>query len=729
MQKLHALFSLAINHFCLSFKFKVIRIWHLDCCISANSNNTLHMNHSTKVINSSSHADSAHYARSPVGKIHQSIWKIFNNAGPFAPLLAMLCVGLIILSASRVGLMLWKLDRVIQTEQFAQILLQGMRVDIIQLSLLALPALFLAPILAMRRHFNLWKKITYAWVVLALTFLVFLEAATPGFINEYDIRPNRIFVEYLIYPNEVLSMLWRGFKLDIIAGLSATVSAFWLAHRFMQPWLSTHASWPAKKLFIVWPLILILVIFGIRSSLGHRPANPAMFSITSDSLVNSLVLNSGYSVMYASYNLIKENKSSRIYGKMPREEVFKLTGAKEGDIPTLTTLSPSHPREKPLNLVIILEESLGATFVESLGGKPVTPNLEKLKQQGLWFEQMYATGTRSVRGIEAVITGFPPTPADSIVKLSKSQKNFFTIAELLKQQGYSTEFIYGGEAHFDNMRGFFTANGIDGITEQKDFKQPVFTSSWGVSDEDLLNKTHQQLLKNHQSGKPFFTLVFSSSNHAPFEFPNGRINLYDPIKNTDNNAVKYADYAIGQFFQQAQQSAYWKDTVFLIVADHDIRVRGATMVPVEHFHIPALILGADIQPKRYSGLASQIDLPITLLSIMGIKSSHPMIGRDLSRIATDSPGRAMMQYNDNYGWMEQTASGNQLVVLRPEKAPAHAIYDASNNVLKETKPPINARYLEHRALANALLPDLLYQEQRYHMPKTLFNNTIREFTY
>jgi len=152
---------------------------------------------------------------------------------------------------------------------------------------------------------------------------------------------------------------------------------------------------------------------------------------------------------------MQETKSSDIYGKMPREEIFKLTGAKDADIPTLTTLHPSHQRDKPLNLVIILQESLGATFVKSLGGTPVTPNIERLKEQGIWFEQLYATGTRSVRGIEAVTAGFAPTPADSTVKLSKSQKNFFTLAALLEKRGYYTEFIYGGESHFDNMRSFF----------------------------------------------------------------------------------------------------------------------------------------------------------------------------------------------------------------------------------------------------------------------------------
>jgi phosphoglycerol transferase MdoB-like AlkP superfamily enzyme len=550
--------------------------------------------------------------------------------------------------------------------------------------------------------------------------LVFLEAATPGFIHEYDVRPNRIFVEYLKYPHEVFGMLWQGFKLELFFGLLMTVIAFALVAKLLKPWREAEAKWASPAVWLVWPLILVLTVLGIRSTLSHRPANPALFAITQDSMVNSLILNSTYSVFYAAYSLQHEAKSSAIYGKMPREKIFALTGAKEGDIPTLTTLIPSEKRDKPLNLVILLQESLGAGFVESLGGKPVTPNLEQLKAEGIWFTHLYATGTRSVRGIEAVVTGFQPTPSDSTVKLDLSQKNFFTLADLLSKRGYLTEFIYGGESHFDNMRSFFMGNGFQQITDQPDFKNPVFVASWGASDEDLLNKTHEQLMAHHASGKPFFTLAFSSSNHAPFEFPDGRITLYEQPKATDNNAVKYADYAIGEFIKKAKASPYWNDTVFLIVADHDIRVRGDSLVPIEHFHIPALILGGAIQPKTVNVIASQIDLPVTVLSLMGIEAQHPMTGHDLSNVSADYRGRAMMQYNYNFGWMQQMgtdAAENEVVVLREGKPPAFGHYDPLSKQLKNTPAPADANDLAERALANSLLPALLYKEQRYRLPE------------
>jgi phosphoglycerol transferase MdoB-like AlkP superfamily enzyme len=648
------------------------------------------------------------------------LWAIGHWFGPYAPLIVMFISGLVFLSLTRLGLVVWKWERVEATGELCQILLQGVRVDVIQLGLLAIIPVLLSPVLATRKFFNVWRGFTFWWVLLSLVLLVFLEAATPGFIHEYDVRPNRIFVEYLKYPHEVFGMLWQGFKLELFFGLLMTVIAFALVAKLLKPWREAEAKWASPAVWLVWPLILVLTVLGIRSTLSHRPANPALFAITQDSMVNSLILNSTYSVFYAAYSLQHEAKSSAIYGKMPREKIFALTGAKEGDIPTLTTLIPSEKRDKPLNLVILLQESLGAGFVESLGGKPVTPNLEKLKDEGIWFTHLYATGTRSVRGIEAVVTGFQPTPSDSTVKLDLSQKNFFTLADLLSKRGYLTEFIYGGESHFDNMRSFFMGNGFQQITDQPDFKNPVFVASWGASDEDLLNKTHEQLMAHHASGKPFFTLAFSSSNHAPFEFPDGRITLYEQPKATDNNAVKYADYAIGEFIKKAKASPYWNDTVFLIVADHDIRVRGDSLVPIEHFHIPALILGGAIQPKTVDVIASQIDLPVTVLSLMGIEAQHPMTGHDLSNVSADYRGRAMMQYNYNFGWMQQMgtdAAENEVVVLREGKPPAFGRYDPLSKQLKNTPAPADANDLAERALANSLLPALLYKEQRYRLPE------------
>ena len=665
------------------------------------------------------------FETTPSSTFADRLWSRVGLFGAYAPLAMLFLIGLPMLSLSRIGLMLWQAKRVVATGIWPEMLLQGIRVDIIQLSLLALPLILLAPVLATGLTWRFWRRLSAFWIILSIALLALLEVSSPAFINEYDARPNRLFVEYLKYPGEVFPMLWNGFRLHLVAGSLLTAFAFWGMARATRPWLERERSWSNVKLWLTWPLIVFVAVFAIRSSVDHRPANPALFALTGDPMVNTLILNSAWSVTHAIYGMKHEARSSEIYGTMKEDEILKqieasrqllqdkrpLLGDKE--IPTLTEQKAAARRERPLNLVIILEESLGATFVESLGGVPVTPELEKLKEQGWWFEQLYATGTRSVRGIEAVVTGFPPTPAQAVVKLSLAQRNFSTLAQILGKQGYESEFIYGGESHFDNMRAFFMANGFSQVTDQNDYKNPVFKGSWGVSDEDLLNKTHERLLEKHAEGKPSFTLVFTSSNHSPFEFPDGRIKLYEEPKGTDNNAVKYTDYALGQFIAKAGASDYWKDTVFVVVADHDIRVRGDSLVPIERFHIPGLILGADIKPRRVKTVASQIDLPPTLLSLIGVDARHPMIGRDLTQEPDGLPGRAMMQYEQNYAWME----GRKVVVLRPDKAPSHGTYDPAHKRLESAATPVDAQPMEQCALAHALLGAWLYRDQLYRLPE------------
>ncbi|MCB2425466.1 LTA synthase family protein, partial [Methylophaga pinxianii] len=559
--------------------------------------------------------------------------KYLSWLGPYQILLKLLLVGLAILSLSRLGLAIWQWDRVTSAINLPIFFIQGIRADLIMISMLIAPLALLMPLLVNKYTWRFWQKLVWVWGTFIVILMVFMETATPAFILQYDLRPNRLFVEYLQYPKEVFSTLWEGFRVPLILGISLTIIAGILFSSMLKKWLSEYRlDWPVWKLWLTWPLLVLLLVVMIRSTMAHRPANPAIFAITSDAMVNSLIINSSWSVYFAIYNMQHEAEAGEVYGSMTDDEIMAemdqnypwLNADPDAPFPTLNKRESSITRDKPLNLVIILEESMGATFVKSLGGEhAVTPELEKLKDKGWWFEQLYATGTRSVRGIEATISGFLPTPARSVVKLSLSQQNFFTIADLLNHKGYFTEFIYGGESHFDNMASFFIGNGFESVIDQDNYQNPVFKGSWGVSDEDLLNKAHHRISEMHQKRQPYFSLVFTSSNHSPYEFPDGRIDLEGSEKQTDLNAVKYADYALGEFFDKAMQSDYWQDTLFLVIADHDLNVYGDALVPIERFQIPGLILGADIKPKRIKTVASQIDMAPTLLSLMGISAETP----------------------------------------------------------------------------------------------------------
>ncbi|MCK0164193.1 LTA synthase family protein [Marinobacter sp. S6332] len=648
------------------------------------------------------------------------VYRGFRWAGAYTPILMLFFAILLIGSLSRTLLVAWQFHRVTETTVWPDIFLHGLRADLIMAGMVVAPLVLLLPILGHRFSWLAWKRLTVFWALIVVFSFLFMEFATPTFIAEYDTRPNRLFIEYLSYPKEVMSMLWEGYLPAVIIGIFLCVLLTGLFAWLLRPWAREPSPGNYRKAILIWPLVVIAVFMSVRSTTGHRPANPAMFALTSDAMVNSLIINSTWSVAFAVYNLKHEEDADARYGQMEMSEILNetrsapwLRGAEFNSrhFPTLHQQIPVKERPRPLNLVIVLEESLGATFVESLGGRPATPRLEALKNSGWWFENLYATGTRSVRGIEAVVSGFLPSPARSVVKLSLAQTGFFTLADLLKHQGYNTGFIYGGEAHFDNMRSFFSGNGFDNILDQQNYVNPVFTGSWGVSDEDLFTKTHEELQTLHASEEPFFRLVFSSSNHTPFEYPDNRIEQYDEEKSTVNNAVKYADHALGDFIDTARNSDYWKDTLFLIVADHDARVWGDELVPIKNFHIPGLILGAGVESRRIETIASQIDLAPTLLSLMGIASENPMVGRDLVRFP-DAPGRAIMQFNDYYAWMD---SDYNVTVLRPEQEPLAGIYSPQvGRTQYLAGAPEDAA--TKKALAHALLPLKLYREQAYGLP-------------
>lgn len=617
---------------------------------------------------------------------------------------------LCLLMLSRCLLAAWQWRRVKQAGGMLPILKGGLRIDANQIAIIAgIPAV-LAPWLG---HFPLAVAITGWWFLITWLLLVLLEVSTPQFIHEYDTRPNRLYVEYLKHPNEVFGMLWKGYK-AVIFGAAAVLALFaWLGYvLFIGVAADTVMVWWLRPLVSL--AAAAVTFLAIRGTLGHRPINPSTVAYCGDSLLNTLPLNSLYSVTYAIYSMKNERSAEDVYGKMPADRmntiVKECAHLAEGtaDIPTLHTQEPSSKRARPPNIVMIVQESLGAQYVRNLGGADLTPCLDALAKTGWNFTRAYATGTRSVRGLEAVVAGFPPTVSDAALRLSGAQSNFFTMAQVLKQQGYRSRFIYGGEAHFDNMKSFFLGNGFDDLYDLPTFKHPAFVGTWGASDEDMFDKLHSLL--DAPTDQPSFTLAFSVSNHSPWEYPSGRIDP-DGDPATVENTVRYADWAIGRFFDQAKDSDYWDNTIFLIVADHDSRVGGASLVPLRHFHIPALILGADIAPRQDNRLISQIDLPVTLLSLMGLRTEHPMIGHDLTK---HGGGRAMMQYGENYGYLK----GDSLVVLEPHRDATQHRYQAP-----ETYTPVPADPdLVDEALAHALWPSWVYQNQSYTLPHLRINS-------
>jgi phosphoglycerol transferase MdoB-like AlkP superfamily enzyme len=360
--------------------------------------------------------------------------------------------------------------------------------------------------------------------------------------------------------------------------------------------------------------------------------------------------------------------------------------------------------DKPKNLVIFIQESLGSQFLESLGGeKGITPNLDRLSQEGVFFKNAFSNGTRSIRGIAGCVSGNFSIPGKGVVKRSKSQSEFFTLSSLLEPIGYHTLFLYGGESRFDNMRGWFLGNGFDEIIDEPEFENPSFVGTWGVSDGDLVNRANEEFRDLYKNNQKFAAVMFSTSNHTPFDFPDGKIDLIEGVpEKSVKNAVKYADFAIGDFIKKARSEDYYRDTVFVIIADHNVRVYGDDVVPVNMFHIPALILGGGIEPYAYEKLSTQPDVLATALDLMGLDLKYPIMGNSI--FGKEKPEVSLMQFNDFYALRVK----DKVAVVRPDKMPLTFVYEKEH--LKQTTKDNG---LETDALAFVLALDHLYDKKLY----------------
>lgn len=635
-----------------------------------------------------------------------------KNLRYLKPIFSFFLIGLSITTISRILLFFVFKERVVENPNYGQLFLIGLRFDIILMSYIAfLPAVLISLLPdSILKHF---KKFFNFYFIFFLFLFLLMELSTLDFINQYDTRPNRLFLDYLIYPKEVVGTLFKSYLPSlIITTILLGIALFFAFKHGKKIFYPIESAYKTK--LILFPVVAFFLFFGARGSLtSKRPINASNAIFCSDQMTNSLGLNSLYTVAFAAYSMKNEGDVKK-YGKMDELEAYtrvkKYMDVSQfipGEVPFLHLQKPDAPQPK-YNVVIFLQESLGAEYVGCLNGLPLTPELDKLSKEGLLFTNLYCTGTRSVRGIEQVTAGFLPNPSESIVKLGGSQQGFFTLADAFGRQNYDTSFIYGGMANFDNMASFFNGNGFKNIIDETDFdkdgKKYAMKGTWGYCDEDLAVKANEYY--KNLGNKPFFSLMFSTSNHEPFEFPDGRIQLYEQPKNTVHNAMKYADFSIGKFFELAKKEAYFKNTIFVVIADHNTRTYGKNLVPVNKFHIPALIIAPNVEKGiTYDNLASQMDIPSTVLALSGITTKTPMPGRNLLKLPKETKGRTIMLFHETYAFRVE----DDIVILNPNATPLQFKVKSDTELI----PVALNEELAKDALAHIVASSNLYKKRVY----------------
>jgi phosphoglycerol transferase MdoB-like AlkP superfamily enzyme len=573
------------------------------------------------------------------------------------------------------ALMLWLMLRVIlwvNTGPSQMSLVQaskafglGLWFDIGTLAFIAVPFLAMSAFYPNRwRSSPVARKFYWvaAWLVLAI--LMFGVVSEIVFWEEFSTRFNFIAVDYLIYTNEVIGNILESYPVGLmVAGIVlAALAAVALLSRYIRPAQSPLSLRQRASMLLLacilpassWFLVDVDQMLVTGNAYADEMAGNGLFTLAAAMRRNELDYD-------RFYKTIPQERADNILASVgvSRTPLSQAIVPKE-DEHEPEELGPF--RRNPRNVVLISVESLSARYLGAYGNnKGLTPNLDRLATEGLKFERVFATGTRTVRGLDALSLGAPPIPGQAIIRRQHNE-HLATIGEMLEQQGYATFFFYGGYGYFDNMNAYFRANDYR-VVDRTDFpeKSVVFENIWGVADEVLFDNTLPALDATARNGLPFFAQIMTTSNHRPYTYPDGRIDI--PSPGGRSGAVKYTDYAIGRFIEQAKTKPWFKDTLFVIVADHCASVAGKTKLPMDRYHIPLIFYAPDmLKPGVYKRMASQIDIAPTLLDLLGKKGDDHFFGQSMFE-AAELPERVFISNYQQLGYYKDGV----LTVLSPKQ--------------------------------------------------------------
>jgi len=503
-------------------------------------------------------------------------------------------------------------------------------------------------------------------VAVAVFLLLFTAVAEWIFWDEFASRFNFIAVDYLVYTHEVIGNIWQSYPVGkILIGLAVLALAL--------AWPLVRRSWPAaaQPLNAFGRLAGIIVAIALPVVIFYAVSSTDKNRFSSDA-VNELAGNGLYEFAAAARN--NELDYMRLYATLPDKEAFALVRAKQsassdgwrsGDVEDRQYAIRATGPEKRLNVVMISVESLGAEFVGAWGDlRGLTPRLDELAKESLIFTKVYATGNRTVRGLEALALAIPPTPGQSIVKRPNNGQ-MFTVGDVFENKGYDSAYLYGGYGYFDNMTEFFSNNDYRVVDRQAIAKEKIhYENIWGVADEDLFDLVIGEIdasLARSGGKQPVFAHVMTTSNHRPFSYPEGRIDI--PSGSGRDGAVKYTDWAIGHFIDAAKKKPWFADTVFVITADHGASARGTGEIPIDRYLIPVLFYSpAHLRPGRVDRLMSQIDVSPTLLGRLNFSYDSKFFGQDIFRVPAGEE-RAFVANYQSLGYLRD----GRLVMLYPRR--------------------------------------------------------------
>ncbi len=580
----------------------------------------------------------------------------------------------------------------------------GLFYDLLAASYYFIPfTLYLTLVPATLFH-TLWhRRFMYGLLFMMSYFIIFNGVSEWFFWEEFGKRFNFIAVDYLVYTHEVIHNILESYPVVLLLSIIAAVNTLLFYILIRKTRLIHHAfvcktSLPSNLVTGLTLLVIPLLAF-ILLQQQH------MSKISNNTFHNELAKNGLYSLFSAFRNNTLDY--TEFYKTKELHTVMAQLEALEGFNATHKKPIRSRGAEHRYNIMLIMVESLSAKYMGIYGNtKGLTPHLDALSKQSLFFDNLYATGTRTVRGMEAVALSIPPTPGRSIVKRPDNH-NMFSSGFIFQDKGYHNRFIYAGYGYFDNMNAFFSRNGFD-VVDRTDFSNNEihFANVWGVCDEDLFDKTLKVSDNSYAKGEPFFNFIMTTSNHRPYTYPEGKIDI--PSHTGRDGGVKYTDYAIDQFLQKAQKKPWFDKTVFVIVADHNGGSAGKNTLPLWRYKIPLLVYAPKlIHPKIVHKLASQIDVMPTLMALLNFNYDSMFYGNNI--LAENFRERAFIGNYQQLGYLEH----KRLTVLFPNReVKNYAVIQQSLNGVTYKEIPLNGND-ELRAIAYYQSAGYLYDNHLY----------------
>jgi phosphoglycerol transferase MdoB-like AlkP superfamily enzyme len=498
----------------------------------------------------------------------------------------------------------------------------------------------------------------FAFVIFLYVLLILQNGISEYFFwNEFGVKYNFIAVNYLVYTNEVIGNIMQSYPvipLFSVLFLVAGMVTYFIVKR-TRIYIDSIPTFVEKiKISALYITFFAFSLFVIpRLALSEDSENTFSNELQSNGLYKFYLAYKNSSLDYFKF-----------YRTIPNAQAYKIL---KQQLPTITGESTlrkieSDSVEKRKNVVLITIESYSAEFMKRYGNdQNITPFLDSLADKSLEFNNLYAVGNRTVRGLEAVTLCIPPTAGESVVK-RQDNKNKFSTGSIFMKKGYTTKYLYGGDAYFDNMRDFFSGNNYD-IVDKSSFTRDevTFSNVWGVCDEDMSNKAIMIMNAEAKANKPFFNHIMTVSNHRPFTYPNGKIDIPGDVKSRDGG-VKYTDYALKRFFTMASKQPWFKNTVFVIVADHCASSAGKTELPLDKYRIPAFIYSPGfISARKYNTLMSQIDIMPTLFGLLNFSYESKFYGEDV--LKSDYKPRAFIATYQDMGLIKD----NVLTILSPKQ--------------------------------------------------------------